>query len=274
MRLLFAVLCSAVFAMAQNPMTACFPNASDSCLGVFWDATSTVTTQSLSAGATSVTVANGAAAKIYQWVAIERTDLVQITNIVGNTWTITATGSSHSSGVQAQGTLLSRYINQAFADLISISTAWSARQGTIDLLGNIAGMWTGGVLLTNSGSPSTYAFARLPADFDKTRAVTVRVMGLTTAGSSGTVRLNAQIGCFGSGQAIGSLPTLGAASVVTITQAASVTSQADGATALTLPGACDYNVMAALVITRDNTVGGNLVDTYQLLDVALTYYRR
>ena len=126
-----------------------------------------------------------------------------------------------------------------------------------------------GLDFSNSGTPGHKATFRLPANFDKTKTVSVIVTGSNVNGLGGAVLLTVQMACFGVGQATYSDPTLGSASTVSITQTGDSKMTQGTASSLALVAACDSDVMARVLVSRDNTVGSNLADAYTVHDVAL-----
>lgn len=129
-----------------------------------------------------------------------------------------------------------------------------------------------GLDFSNSGTPSYKAVFRLPANFDKTKTVSIVVTGGNyNSGLGGSVGLNVKMACFGAGQATYSDPTYGTAASVSITQTADSKMVEGTASSLPLVAACDSKVMASVLVSRDNTVGGNLADIFTVYDVALTY---
>ena len=128
-----------------------------------------------------------------------------------------------------------------------------------------------GLDFADSGTPGYKATFRLPANFDKTKTVSVIVTGSNVNGVGGAVLLTVQMACFGVGQATYSDPTMGSASTVSITQTGDSKMTEGTASSLALVAACDSDVMARVLVSRDNTVGGNLADAYTVHDVALKY---
>ena len=125
--------------------------------------------------------------------------------------------------------------------------------------------------LVSSGTPSYKATFRLPANFDKTKTVSVLATGGNSNGVSGNVRLNVQIGCYVAGQSLLSDPTYGAAASISITQPGTNVASEGSASSLTLAMACDSGKMARVLLSRDNTIGSNLADVYSVHDIALNY---
>ena len=129
-----------------------------------------------------------------------------------------------------------------------------------------------GLDFADSGTPGYKATFRLPANFDKTKTVSVIVTGSNVSGKGGAVLLTVKMACFGVGHAVYLPdPTYGTAASVTITQTADGKTTEGTAASLPLAAACDSNKMARVLVSRDNTVPGNMTDVYSVLDVALTY---
>ena len=129
-----------------------------------------------------------------------------------------------------------------------------------------------GLDFSSSGTPSYKAVFRLPANFDKTKTVSLVVTGANyNSGLGGSVGLNIQMACFGVGQATYLDPTYGTAASVSITQTADSKMVEGTASSLPLVAACDSKVMASVLVSRDNTVGGNLADLFTVYDLALSY---
>lgn len=161
---------------------------------------------------------------------------------------------------------------------------------TIDLpaggvsAGNMTGIWdlagSGGggntyyhaLDFSQIGTPSFKATFRLPANFDAAQAVSVIATGGNGNGVAGNVSLKFQIACFGAGQSLyldpvyGSTLTLGP-----IAQGGTNLTSEGTASGLPLAAACDSSKMARLMVTRDNSISGNLPDVYSVQDVALIY---
>ena len=125
--------------------------------------------------------------------------------------------------------------------------------------------------LSKTGTPSSKATFRLPANFDPSKSVSVLVTGGNGNGNSGNVLLRVQIGCYGAGQSLFADPTFGANLMIgPIAQTTNAVSEGSAA-GLPLPSACNAGKMARLVLGRDNTVSSNLADLYSVQDVALIY---
>jgi hypothetical protein len=123
-----------------------------------------------------------------------------------------------------------------------------------------------------SGSPSLNAQFRLPHNFDNTQSVNAMLTGVDVSGIGGTVQFKLSIACYAAGQSVQSLPTFGTQLVIgPITQNSNNGVSAGSASGLNLPSACAADVMAIVSLQRDNTVSGNLADTYGVMDLALTY---
>ena len=178
-----------------------------------------------------------------------------------NTWT-QQTGTGGSSG-NATMTI----------DLPAGGVGSGIVTGPWDLGGSGGGgnLFYHGLDFSNSGTPGYKATFRLPANFDKTKTVSVIVTGSNVNGAGGAVLLTVQMACFGVGQATYSDPTMGSASTVSITQTGDSKMTEGTASSLALVAACDSDVMARVLVSRDNTVGGNLADVYTVHDVALKY---
>ncbi len=177
-------------------------------------------------------------------------------------WVTPSSGSS-SSTVSATMTI----------DLPAGGAGSNIVTGPWDLGGNGGGgnLFYRGLDFSSSGAPGFKASFRLPANFDKTKTVSVLVTGGNVNGVGGTVLLKVQIACYGAAQALYSDPTYGTAASVTITQTADSKTTEGTAASLPLAAACDSNKMARVLVSRDNTVSGNMTDVYSVLDVALTY---
>ena len=180
-----------------------------------------------------------------------------------NTWT-QQTGGSGGSSANATMTI----------DLPAGGVSSGAISGPWNLGGSGGGgnAYYRGLDFSNSGTPSYKAVFRLPANFDKTKTVSIVVTGGNyNSGLGGSVGLNVKMACFGAGQATYSDPTYGTAASVSITQTADSKMVEGTASSLPLVAACDSKVMASVLVSRDNTVGGNLADIFTVYDVALTY---
>ena len=179
-----------------------------------------------------------------------------------NTWT-QQTGGSGGSSANATMTI----------DLPAGGVGSGIVTGPWDLGGSGGGgnLFYRGLDFSSSGAPGYKATFRLPANFDKTKTVSVIVTGSNVNGVGGAVLLTVQMACFGVGQATYSDPTMGSASTVSITQTGDSKMTEGTAASLPLAAACDSNKMARVLVSRDNTVSGNMTDVYSVLDVALTY---
>jgi hypothetical protein len=179
-----------------------------------------------------------------------------------NTWT-QQTGTGGGGGGNATMTI----------DLPAGGVGSGIVTGPWDLGGNGGGgnLFYRGLDFSSSGAPGFKATFRLPANFDKTKTVSVIVTGSNVNGVGGAVLLTVQMACFGVGQATYSDPTYGTAASVSITQTADYKMVEGTASSLPLVAACDSDVMARVLVSRDNTVGSNLADAYTVHDVALKY---
>jgi hypothetical protein len=167
--------------------------------------------------------------------------------------------------------------------------------GTIDLPagGTVSGVTTGvwdlggangvsagtayhGVPFSNSGAPALAATFRLPFDFDETKTVSYILSAANGDGVTGNLRFNLRIGCATGGASVYQEPAYGASRPTgTFALTANSITESGMVSGLDAAGGqCSAGKLARVVVTRDNSIAGNVNGTIAILDLTLGYTRK
>jgi hypothetical protein len=132
-----------------------------------------------------------------------------------------------------------------------------------------------GIPFAGTGVPSTSAIITLPLDVDTTNPISFRVSATNLAGSAGNLQFNLKVACFTVGTPTFIEPTYGTAqSTGSFNQPPNSMAQTSWVAGVDLAGgSCSPGSFAKIVLSRDNTVSGNMGDTSVVVDVAIKYTR-
>jgi hypothetical protein len=154
----------------------------------------------------------------------------------------------------------------------TFATSWALG---VSQTGNCLGGTYPVMNLLTSGTPTNLYWFQWPADFDNTGAVSAYLKFTDFAGSGGNAQFDVSIACQAAGSTIGGTPSF---NPLTSTGSITLTPSANTEKEVTISNLnitnCSPHTMAALNITRNNTVAGNSVDGINILSVSLDHARK